>query len=96
VGANAGHFHAVLRLRDDSSLGETVARMKTAMASAVNFVTNAEKGTSVWQTGFYDRAIRRDEDLLWVNEYVVANPIRARLAQNLGDYSWWDAHWLNQ
>jgi putative transposase len=90
------HFHAVLRLSDHVALSETVARMKAAMAGAVNVATSAEKGASVWQSGFYDRAIRRDEDLLAVNEYVVANPIRAGLVNDLGDYSWWDAYWLSE
>jgi putative transposase len=90
------HFHAVLRLGDRASLGETVARMKAAMAGAVNLACHAERGRSVWQSGFYDRAIRRDEDLLSVNEYVVANPIRAGLAGGLREYSWWNAYWLDQ
>ncbi len=90
------HFHAVMRLGEDAAIGGTVARIKAAMAGAVNLATHAEKGTSVWQTGFYDRAIRRDEDLLVVNEYVVANPVRAKLVEDLRDYPWWDAYWLRE
>jgi putative transposase len=48
----------------------------------------------VWQRGFYDRAIRKEEDLLAVARYIVANPLRAGLVSQLSDYPFWDAVWL--
>jgi putative transposase len=90
------HFHAVVRLNEIASLGKTVARTKAAMAGAVNLATHAERGASIWQVGFYDRAIRREEDLFSVNEYVIANPIRAGLVNDLREYPWWDAYWLSE
>lgn len=48
----------------------------------------------VWQAGYYDHAVRTDEDLVAVARYVVANPPRAGLVQRLGDYVLWDAIWV--
>jgi REP element-mobilizing transposase RayT len=48
----------------------------------------------LWQKGFYDHALREDEDLQTVARYIVANPLRAGLAEKIGDYPLWDAVWL--
>jgi putative transposase len=48
----------------------------------------------LWQKGYHDRAIRREEDLLAVARYIVANPLRAGLVKRVGDYPLWDAVWL--
>ncbi len=48
----------------------------------------------LWQPGFHDRAIRKEEDLQAVARYIVANPVRAGLAGKVGDYPLWDATWL--
>ncbi|MFB6261862.1 MAG: transposase, partial [Thiohalorhabdaceae bacterium] len=52
-------------------------------------------GSPVWQPGFHDRAIRREEDLEAVARYVVANPLRAGLVDRIADYPHWDAAWLD-
>ncbi|MNN82247.1 hypothetical protein D3C81_1991650 [compost metagenome] len=49
---------------------------------------------SLWQQGYHDRALRRDEDLVKLARYVVANPLRAGLVEKLGDYPLWDAIWV--
>ena len=61
---------------------------------AVKAVTAHRLGGPVWQDGFHDRALRREEDLVAAARYVVANPLRAGLVQKLGDYPHWDAIWL--
>ena len=48
----------------------------------------------VWQQGFHDRALRREDDLVKVARYVVANPLRAGLVRKYGDYPLWDAIWV--
>ena len=80
------HFHWLMRLGDGASL-PTVVR-------AVKAVTAHRLGRPVWQHGFHDRALRRDEDLSVVARYIVANPLRAGLAKRLGDYPHWDAVWV--
>lgn len=48
----------------------------------------------VWARAFHDHAVRRDEDLTALARYVVANPVRAGLAEDVLGYSWWDAEWM--
>jgi REP element-mobilizing transposase RayT len=50
--------------------------------------------SSVWQPGYHDHAVRQDEDLRAMARYVVANPVRAGLVKDIGDYPHWDAVWL--
>lgn len=48
----------------------------------------------IWARAFHDHAVRADEDLVAVARYVIANPVRAGLANNVCEYPWWDADWL--
>ena len=48
----------------------------------------------VWQRGFHDRALRKQTDVRKVARYIIANPLRASLVKQIGDYSHWDAVWL--
>ncbi len=64
------------------------------LVGAVKSVTAHRLGQPVWQDGFFDHALRRDEDLRVVARYIVANPIRAGLVRELGSYPHWDAIWL--
>jgi len=40
----------------------------------------------LWQSSFYDRVLRSDEDSLKVTRYIVANPVRAGLVRAIEDY----------
>ncbi|MEO7253669.1 MAG: transposase, partial [Casimicrobium sp.] len=77
----------------NADLSKSVSALKRRSASSVNARVGT-RGASLWQDGFHDRALRRDEDLLTIARYVVANPLRAGLVQRLGDYPFWDAIWL--
>ncbi len=49
--------------------------------------TRGIKGT-FWQRSFWDRVLRKDEDLRAVVEYVLGNPVRAGLVENWRDYAY--------
>jgi REP element-mobilizing transposase RayT len=57
---------------------------------------NALRGSlqRVWQRGFYDRAVRKEDDLVDMARYIVANPLRAGLVRSIKCYPHWDAIWL--
>ena len=74
------------------TLGEVAAL--SVVVRAVKAVTAKKLGGALWQRGFHDHALRREEDLLGVARYVVANPVRAGLVARVGDYPHWDAIWL--
>ncbi len=89
------HLHLLIQLADTESLPKLMQRVKAVTARAMNQVVYPGRGT-IWAAGYHDRAVRADEDLLTVARYVMANPLRARLAGRVGDYPYWDAIWLNQ
>jgi REP element-mobilizing transposase RayT len=80
------HVHWLVQLKEGMSLGEAVRRLKAGVSLAL--------GRPVWQRGFHDHALRRDEDIVTAARYVVANPLRAGLVRRIGDYAHWDAVWL--
>ncbi len=49
----------------------------------------------IWQKGFHDRALRRDEDIRAVARYMVMNPVRAGTVSRIWDYPLWDAVWVD-
>jgi REP element-mobilizing transposase RayT len=79
------HLHWLLEL-GKAELCDVVGAVKSVVAHRM--------GRQIWQAGFFDRAVRRDEDLRAIARYVVGNPIRAGLAPDLASYSHWDAIWL--
>jgi len=40
----------------------------------------------IWQTSFYDHAIRKDKDLRRAAEYILANPVRKGLCERWDEY----------
>ncbi len=88
------HAHWLLQLGESGDLSKAVAALKRQSASEFNRIKGNATGSSVWQRGFYDRAIRRDEDVAAVARYIVANPLRSGLVTQLSLYPFWDAVWL--
>ena len=86
------HWHAIVELGQDASLGILANRVKGRSARHFNRVMRRDG--AVWAAGFHDRALRREQDLVGVARYVVANPVRAGLVARVGDYPFWDAQWL--
>ena len=87
------HLHWLLELQPSADLSVVVQKMKSLATKSV-FRRDFLVEGSLWQRGFFDHAVRRDENLLKVARYIVANPLRAGLVDSVGDYSLWDAVWL--
>ncbi|RLJ16245.1 transposase [bacterium endosymbiont of Escarpia laminata] len=85
------HLHWLMQL-EKVSLSSVVQGVKSASAHSINRSLGIHR--PVWQAGFHDHALRRDEDVKLVARYVVANPIRAGLVKRVSDYPLWDAMWL--
>jgi len=85
------HLHWLVSLQQ-GSLSELMQRVKGRSALEVN--SRLGRQGRLWQEGFHDRALRREEDILSVARYIVANPLRAGLVKRIGDYPFWDAVWL--
>ena len=80
------HVHWLLQLEEQTELAVLVGKLKAVISRNI--------GTAVWQSGFHDRAIRHEEDVLPAARYIVANPLRAGLVRRVGDYPYWDALWI--
>ncbi|MFJ2687245.1 REP-associated tyrosine transposase [Pseudomonas sp. NPDC087342] len=85
------HFHWLIELQN-TQLPTLMARTKSRIAVTLN--RSIGRQGPVWQHGYHDRAIRKEEDLQAVARYIVRNPIRAGLVSKAGDYPLWDAIWL--
>ena len=86
------HLHWLMQLHDSKRLPVCIGRMKSLSAKLIR--SHSESSGPVWQRGYFDRAIRQEEDLVAVSRYIVANPIRAGLVKSIGQYPHWDAVWM--
>ena len=87
------HLHWMFFLSGDRLLSSVVGAVKRYSARQINEMYSRGK-SQVWQRGFHDHALRRDEDVARIARYVVDNPLRAGLVRRTGDYPLWDAAWL--
>lgn len=86
------HLHWLFQLGEIESLSNAMKAVKAR--SSLDLNAHLHRKGSIWQRGFYDHALRKEEDIKKVARYIVANPLRAGLVERIGDYSLWDAIWL--
>ncbi len=86
------HVHWLLQLGERDELSTVANRLKSASARHVNRALR--RTGEVWAKAFHDHALRSEDDLQDMARYVVANPLRARLVERIGDYPFWNAVWL--
>lgn len=82
------HWHGLIELGSEETLSRAVGRAKAHVSRSLN------RRISLWAHGFHERAIRSHENLRNAARYIIANPVRAGLVRNVGEYSYWDAVWL--
>lgn len=80
------HIHWLMQLVGNQSLPNVIKTIKSKATIQI--------GQPIWQAGYYDHAIRKDEDIQNIARYIIANPIRAGLVTKVGDYPHWDAMWI--
>ncbi len=87
------HMHWLFGLGEHVPLAKLLQRIKGRSAKSINETLNAQ-GQPIWQKGYHDRAIRREEDLKAIARYILANPLRAGITDKLASYPHWDTVWL--
>jgi REP element-mobilizing transposase RayT len=80
------HLHWLMELTSPTTLAKILQSIKSLSAKQI--------GRPIWQAGFHDHALRKEEDLKAAARYIIATPLRAGLVENIGDYPHWDATWL--
>jgi len=88
------HFHGILRLNNfpPNDISKIMKFVKGQSSRMIN--DHLDRSGSLWQTGFHDHALRKEEDRLNIARYIVANPLRAGLVKKLSDWPHWDSVWL--
>jgi len=86
------HLHWLVQLLTDITPGEVMQSVKSVSSHRVN--RGVSRKGPVWQARYHEHAVRRDEDIRALARYIIANPLRENLVQDIGDYPLWDAVWL--
>ena len=86
------HLHWLLRLRSDRTLGVCMSLAKSLSAREIRQHCGLRE--TVWQRGYHDRALRKEDDVVRIARYIIANPLRAGLVDSIGQYPLWDAKWV--
>ena len=92
------HIHWLFALQNDNSLAEVMHSVKGRSSNQIQKIRR-ERGEissrqSLWQKGYHDHALRKEEDLQQTARYIIANPIRAGIVNKVANYPLWDAIWL--
>jgi len=92
------HLHWLFALQNDYSLAAVMRSVKGASAFKIQKLRRDQSviptSQGLWQDGYHDHAVRKEEDLLQIARYIIANPLRAGLVKKVADYPLWDAIWL--
>ncbi|MHB8763756.1 MAG: REP-associated tyrosine transposase [Deferrisomatales bacterium] len=80
------HVHAVVELADDWTLPAVMKAFGNFTARGVNGALG--RTGRLWQKGFYDHALRREESLEAVARYVLDNPVRKGWVEKSEDWPW--------
>lgn len=72
------HVHWLIQLQDES-INKVMQAFKGVSSRKVNQYLGL-KG-KLWQAGYHDHALRKEEDLPNMAGYIVANPLRAGLVK---------------
>ena len=84
------HLHLLLNPADSNI---PVSKFLQTLKSQTGFRYKKEHGIPLWQRGFYNHVVRKNEDLVKIAQYVLNNPIRKGLTQKAEEYPFsgmWD------
>ena len=87
------HFHWLCQLKDRQSLSGVVQRVKSRTTRRLRHLDQGMPDR-IWQKGFHDHGLRKDEDIRQLARYIIANPLRAGLVASVREYPHWDCIWL--
>ena len=77
------HLHMVVERGSDQA---DVARFVQLAKQLSGYYFRQLTGTMLWQPSWHDRVLRRSDDVLVAIRYVVGNPVRAGLVNDVAEY----------
>jgi putative transposase len=97
------HLHWLLSLNAEVALSAVMKSIKGYSAHEITNIVVSRSDSSgrgvvnrVWQNGFHDHALRKDEEVDAVARYLVMNPVRAGIVADIWQYPLWDAIWVGE
>jgi REP element-mobilizing transposase RayT len=85
------HLHWLL-VPGSEPIHAIMRRTKSCSARCINRRTGHTG--RLWQNGFHDHAVRKEEDLAAIARYIIANPVRAGLVRSVREYPFWDCVYI--
>ena len=76
-----------LHLQLSPIAGNLIDQINGWKSYTTNLLQKSGLQGSCWQKSFYDHALRKDEDIITVADYIVNNPVRSNLVINWTDYA---------
>jgi len=77
------HLHLLVQGAEMEAALPPFAKLARQRAS---HASRASRSGILWQEGFFERTLRRDEDLTAVASYIAHNPVRAALIERAEDW----------
>ena len=77
------HLHLVVEAIDSRA---DLVQFVSLFKQRTGYVHRRRTASALWQAGFYDRVLRKDEATATAVQYVLANPVRAGLARTIGEW----------
>ena len=84
------HFHAIVVPRPGDTISQVVRFIKGTYSRLHN--ERVAISGAVWQSSFFDRAVRTEHDLFRYIQYIEDNPVKGGLATNPKDYPFCSAN----
>jgi putative transposase len=79
------HIHVLFVLNEGQDLAKVMMRFAGFTGKQISAKLHLAGG--VWQSGYYDRALREDE-LEIAYKYIYENPLKAGYGENVSDWKW--------
>ncbi len=84
------HLHLLIEIKNDD-LVKLIGNWKRFTS---NILRKQGINGQVWQRGFFDHALRKEEDLRIAAEYILMNPVRSGLVERSEDYPYAWHRWV--
>lgn len=81
------HIHIIARLKEASILPKVMHSVKSYTANQINRLL--QENGRVWQKGYHDHCIRKEESLWETMLYCYYNLVRKGLVQKPSEYPFW-------
>ena len=80
------HVHVLL---EATAVESELSRLINGWKQQTGYAYARATGAKLWQNGYYDHVLRKDEDRLGTIAYLLSNPWRAGLVSDLRQYPFW-------